>query len=203
MTIFSEQGQLIPDSALYPSPSVPFDGSESGNVQTIPSAEFGSQWYSTSAHYANLCWACCAQMVQQILTRTSQTLDVIVSEVMPGCSSAAACDSVCDPAVAYHALHIGFSQSPSDPTVSAGALKIDQVINLLTSGNGPVQYRIAWGPTAHTALIVGYFEDDRDVYIMDPIYGEGPLNFDLLAGGYWGNGSWTYSWYGFRAQQNG
>ncbi|MGF6533273.1 hypothetical protein P3T20_004073 [Paraburkholderia sp. GAS206C] len=198
MTIYSEQGQLIPDSALYPNVS-PMDPDETGAPQNIPTARFASQWYSTTAHYADLCWACCAQMVQQILTGSPQSLDTIVQEVIGDqCTNAFACDEAWDPGNAYSRLNINFAPSPGDPTVSAGPLDITYVVNLLTGRNGPLQYRIAWGAQAHTALIVGYYEDNKDVYIMDPIYGEGPIDFDLIAGGYWNSGRWTSSWYGFR-----
>lgn len=143
--------------------------------------------YATQNPYLNLCWAACGQMVFGY-HHINVTMCTLASKVFNQdcCTDLTVCDQPAWPYQVYDVCQVTY-KSVGGP-MSANSVS-DWIRSLY-----PIQIYFQWtGGGAHTALIVGFF-DDGDLLIYDPKWGSARQSYDFVLKGY-GVGSWQETWY--------
>jgi hypothetical protein len=176
---------LATDVPLSIGPST--DAQDNAQVLEVP-------WYPNDPDESEWCWAACGQMLGSYFE--SQVIEqcTFATAALSGpdcCNDRGGCNApipMGDMSKVFNVIGKTSSLVPSD--ISFAEMEAEMM------AKRPVQVGFKWGDGGgHVALVCGTSlqGDDQQVYVNDPIYGCGWIEWSNLQGAY-GLGSWQWTW---------
>ena len=141
------------------------------------------------------CWAACGKMMGSLLLGRLIEQCTFVEAVFPG-SNCCQDKSSCNNPLPIDKMDTVFALIGKTPDYVSSDVLFAELLTEIEDKDLPVQVGFNWNDSGgHVAVICGISTqgNDQQVYINDPIYGCGWIEFSNLKNAY-GLGSWQWTW---------
>jgi hypothetical protein len=142
------------------------------------------------------CWAACGQMMGSLLLGKLIDQCTFASTVFPN-SNCCANKSACNTQLPIDGMSKVFALIGKKPDLVSSDISFAELQTEIGQKRLPVQVGFKWDGSGggHVAVICGFStqNNDQQVYINDPIYGCGWIEFSNLKNAY-GHGTWQWTW---------